>query len=155
MFNRLKLSLVPGLVAASMIAGPAFAQDGTVELSETSNGGETPAIDAAPAASGGRYPAKYAARPALPRLTALTLMGLAAGGAVAPYLGVTLKNVDPRLPFALASLTAEFNLPAHAPFALFAIARSVGWIAHALEQVETGTLIRPRAQYIGPEPGGD
>lgn len=71
MFNRLKLSLVPGLVAASMIAGPAFAQDGTVELSETSNGGETPAIDAAPAASGGRYPVKYAARPLT--LSAMTL----------------------------------------------------------------------------------
>lgn len=48
---------------------------------------------------------KYAARPALPWLNALTLLGLAAGGAIAPYLGVTLKNSDPRLPFALSSLT--------------------------------------------------
>ncbi|WP_428422272.1 MFS transporter [Methylibium sp.] len=47
---------------------------------------------------------KYAARPALPWLNSLTLMGLAAGGAVAPFLGVALKHIDPRLPFALSSL---------------------------------------------------
>ncbi len=50
------------LIGAALAAAPAFAQDGTVTLSETSNGGETPAIDAAPA-SGGRYAIKYAARP--------------------------------------------------------------------------------------------
>ena len=48
---------------------------------------------------------KHAWRPALPRLNALMLLGGAVGGAVAPYLGVTLKNLDPRLPFALSSLT--------------------------------------------------
>jgi MFS family permease len=48
---------------------------------------------------------KYAAEPSVPRLNTLLLCGLAAGGAIAPYLGVTLKNVDPRLPFALSSLT--------------------------------------------------
>jgi hypothetical protein len=48
---------------------------------------------------------KYAAAPSAPRLNALLLCGLAAGGAVAPYLGIALKNSDPRLPFALSSLT--------------------------------------------------
>ena len=48
---------------------------------------------------------KYAAAPSVPRLNTLLLCGLAAGGAVAPYLGVVLKNTDPRLPFALSSLT--------------------------------------------------
>jgi hypothetical protein len=47
---------------------------------------------------------RHAARPALPALNALTLVGLAAGGAVAPYLAVLLRGVDPRLPFALASV---------------------------------------------------
>jgi hypothetical protein len=47
---------------------------------------------------------KYAARPALPWLNSLTLAGLAAAGAAAPFLGVALRNVDPRLPFALSSL---------------------------------------------------
>lgn len=48
---------------------------------------------------------KYAAAPSLPWMNALMLSGLAIGGALAPYLGVALKNLDPRLPFALSSLT--------------------------------------------------
>ena len=48
---------------------------------------------------------KYAAAPTLPWMNALILTGLAVGGAVAPYLGVALKNVDPRLPFAVSSIT--------------------------------------------------
>jgi citrate synthase len=55
-------------------------------------------------------------------------------------------NVD----FALSALTVSLRLPADAPFVLFALARCSGWIAHALEQRETGTLIRPRARYAGP-----
>ena len=38
-------------------------------------------------------------------MNALMLSGLAIGGALAPYLGVALKNFDPRLPFALSSLS--------------------------------------------------
>ena len=37
--------------------------------------------------------------------------------------------------------------------ALFAMARSVGWIAHASEQLQFGKLISPRARYVGPAPG--
>lgn len=48
---------------------------------------------------------RHAARPALPSLHALTLLGLAAGGAAAPYLAVALRGMDARLPFALASLS--------------------------------------------------
>ena len=33
-----------------------------------------------------------------------------------------------------------------------ALARSIGWLAHALEQIETGALIRPRARYVGVPP---
>jgi citrate synthase len=42
------------------------------------------------------------------------------------------------------------KLPADAPLVLFALARSVGWTAHVLEQAATGHLIRPRARYTGP-----
>ncbi|WP_422575606.1 citrate/2-methylcitrate synthase [Phenylobacterium sp.] len=35
--------------------------------------------------------------------------------------------------------------------ALFATARCAGWIAHAIEQGQTGALIRPRARYVGVE----
>jgi len=47
---------------------------------------------------------RYAAKPALPRLVALQLFGLALASALAPYLGLTLKGIDPALPFAIASL---------------------------------------------------
>lgn len=56
-----------------------------------------------------------------------------------------LPNID----FVLAALTAAHDLPPDAPLILFALGRSVGWLAHALEQVQTGSLIRPRATYVG------
>ena len=57
-----------------------------------------------------------------------------------------LPNVD----FALLALTRAARLPADAPFRLFAVARSVGWAAHAMEQAAAGTIIRPRGRYVGP-----
>jgi citrate synthase len=67
-------------------------------------------------------------------------------------LGRDLTGEAPNIDFALAALAAAFTLPADAPLTLFALARSVGWLAHALEQIETGTLIRPRANYVGVAP---
>jgi citrate synthase len=37
-------------------------------------------------------------------------------------------------------------------FALFALGRTVGWIGHAIEQYRSGSLIRPRARYVGEQP---
>jgi citrate synthase len=59
-------------------------------------------------------------------------------------------NVD----FALVALRQSLGLPAEAPFALFAVSRTAGWLAHAIEQITTGALIRPRARYVGPPPAG-
>ena len=56
-------------------------------------------------------------------------------------------NID----FALVALARTLKLPDDAPFALFAVGRTAGWLAHALEQGKTGRLIRPRARYVGPE----
>lgn len=61
-----------------------------------------------------------------------------------------LVGERPNVDFALAAMTACFRLPADAPLVLFAIARSVGWLAHAMEQASAGRLIRPRARYVGP-----
>lgn len=51
---------------------------------------------------------------------------------------------------ALAAMTRDLGLPDEAPFCIFALARMTGWLAHAMEQRETGRLIRPRARYTGP-----
>lgn len=55
-------------------------------------------------------------------------------------------NVD----FALTAMTHAYHLPEDAPLIIFALARSVGWLAHAMEQATSGRLIRPRARYVGP-----
>lgn len=63
--------------------------------------------------------------------------------------GIALTGEQPNIDFALASICDSYKLPPEAPFVIFALARSVGWMAHAFEQIETGHLIRPRAQYTG------
>ncbi len=50
---------------------------------------------------------------------------------------------------ALAAMTRDLGLPDEATFSIFALARMTGWLAHAMEQRETGRLIRPRARYTG------
>lgn len=65
-------------------------------------------------------------------------------------VGERLIGEPPNVDFAFAALTASAGLPADAPVILFALARSVGWIAHVLEQRQSGSLIRPRARYSGP-----
>ncbi|MBM3093559.1 citrate synthase [Ensifer sp. T173] len=63
--------------------------------------------------------------------------------------GEDLLGEPVNLDFALASLAAAFDLPDEAPMVIFALSRTVGWLAHAMEQVESGHLIRPRARYSG------
>ena len=58
-------------------------------------------------------------------------------------------NID----YALAVLVHTLGLVPGNELVLFAMARTVGWIAHACEQLRHGGLIRPRARYIGPAPG--
>jgi citrate synthase len=61
-----------------------------------------------------------------------------------------LTGEPPNVDFALVALADAYGLPRQAPFVIFALSRSVGWIAHALEQIAAGQLIRPRARYVGP-----
>lgn len=63
-----------------------------------------------------------------------------------------LVNWRPNVDFALAAAAAALGLPQEAALGLFLIGRSVGWIAHAIEQYESCVLIRPRARYVGPRP---
>ena len=62
-----------------------------------------------------------------------------------------ITGLPPNIDFALVAMSESLNLPRDAPFALFAVARCAGWIAHAIEQGQTGALIRPRARYVGVE----
>ncbi|WP_326618054.1 citrate synthase [Streptomyces decoyicus] len=58
-------------------------------------------------------------------------------------------NVD----LALAVLTVSTGMPAEAGETIFAIARTAGWIAHALEEYAEHPLrMRPSGQYHGPRP---
>jgi citrate synthase len=63
-----------------------------------------------------------------------------------------LAGQRPNVDFALFAGCEALGLPPDAPFALFAVARCAGWIAHAIEQGRSDALIRPRARYVGPEP---
>ncbi|WP_257169277.1 MFS transporter [Bradyrhizobium sp. SRS-191] len=47
---------------------------------------------------------RHAARPAVPFLMALVMLGYGVAGAVSPYLGVILRDYDARLPFILSSV---------------------------------------------------
>lgn len=47
---------------------------------------------------------KYAARPAIPFLAALAMVGYGLAGAISPYLGVMLRHHDPRLPFVISGV---------------------------------------------------
>ena len=57
-------------------------------------------------------------------------------------------NVD----LGLVTLRRTLGLEKGAALLLFCLGRIIGWIAHAIEQYQTGRLIRPRAKYTGPDP---
>lgn len=58
----------------------------------------------------------------------------------------------PTLDVGLVALGRHLGLPIGAAGALFAIGRTAGWLAHALEQAAQNRLIQPRARYVGPMP---
>jgi citrate synthase len=62
--------------------------------------------------------------------------------------GRSMGGVEPNVDFALVALERSFELPPGAALALFAIGRSVGWLAHVFEQRASGRLIRPRAEFV-------
>ncbi|MET9732718.1 citrate synthase [Streptomyces sp. NPDC006458] len=58
-------------------------------------------------------------------------------------------NVD----LALAVLTASSGMPSTAGETIFAVARTAGWIAHAMEEYgESPLRMRPSGLYVGPKP---
>ncbi len=59
--------------------------------------------------------------------------------------GLPAPNID----FMLASLAHLAGMHRGASEAIFGVARTAGWLAHAVEEYERGTSIRPRAIYVG------
>ncbi|MFL6246709.1 MAG: citrate synthase [Thermoanaerobaculia bacterium] len=64
----------------------------------------------------------------------------------------TVLGEKPNLDFALVAVERALDLPRGSALALFAIGRTIGWIAHAIEQYAQDAMIRPRAKYVGPKP---
>jgi citrate synthase len=57
---------------------------------------------------------------------------------------------EPNIDFAVATLARVAGMVPGAGEAVFAVARTAGWIAHALEAYAGGGPLRPRAVYTGP-----
>lgn len=72
--------------------------------------------------------------------------------AAAADAATRLTGERPNVDFALGAAVAALGLPEGSALALFLVGRTVGWIAHAIEQYENGLLIRPRARYTGSRP---
>ena len=63
-----------------------------------------------------------------------------------------LIGEEPNSDFALAVLARLLNLPEGYGLGIFALGRTMGWLAHAIEQYHSNQLIRPRARYVGVMP---
>jgi citrate synthase len=91
---------------------------------------------------------------------ARTLLALLPPDPVREALLAAMESIGgkaPNVDFALAAVRRALGLPRGGALALFAVGRTAGWIAHALEQQADGRLIRPRARYAGvppPQPAG-
>ena len=58
-------------------------------------------------------------------------------------------DLNTNVEFYTAVLLHGIGIPRELFSAIFAISRSGGWTAHALEQLEDNRLIRPRSKYVG------
>ena len=69
------------------------------------------------------------------------------------YLGERLagRPLYPNVDFFSASVYNMLGIPSDLYTAIFAMARSVGWTAHLIEQYANNRLVRPNAVYVGEE----
>jgi len=63
----------------------------------------------------------------------------------------TEKKLNPNVDFYSASTYHALGIPIDLFTPIFAVSRMSGWTAHVLEQYANNRLIRPRAEYVGPE----
>ena len=63
------------------------------------------------------------------------------------------SGLHPHIDFALAAFTLQNIMPPDAGEAIFAVARTAGWLAHALEEyADRPNRFRPSGQYAGVTP---
>lgn len=67
-------------------------------------------------------------------------------------VGEGMTGLAPNFDLALALVARQLDLPRDAVFALNAVGRTAGWMAHAMEQAASGSPIRARLRYVGDEP---
>ncbi len=80
----------------------------------------------------------------------------------APHMGEDLKLIlrvgedltgqSAGMSLALALIGRHLDLPREAPLTLYGLGRSAGWLAHAIEQMQTGASPKARLRYIGIHP---
>ena len=75
-----------------------------------------------------------------------------AGGKALAEVAGRLIGRKPNVDFGLVVACRAAGLPDETPLGLFALARSVGWVGHIIEQSRLDGLIRPRARYVGRVP---
>ena len=76
---------------------------------------------------------KFAAKPSIPMLSCLTMLGYGIAGAISPYLGVVLRNHDPRIPFVISTIV------------LLVTALTMSWIERQLRE---GKLAAPESKPL-------
>ena len=80
---------------------------------------------------------RYAAQPSVPWLATLVLTGSALAAAMAPYLGIALRGVDPKVPFVLSTIT---------------LLASVAGLVYAERRISTGTAMAEEEKPAGRKP---
>ncbi len=63
----------------------------------------------------------------------------------------TWKNLYPNVDLYSGLALNHVGIPSYLFTPVFAVGRAPGWLAHILEQYADNRLIRPRAEYIGPQ----
>jgi citrate synthase len=61
------------------------------------------------------------------------------------------KKLNANVDFYSASTYRTLGIDVDLFTPIFAISRKSGWAAHVIEQLDDNRLIRPRAEYMGPE----
>src|SRR5690606_18972924 len=65
------------------------------------------------------------------------------------------RSLRPNVDFALAALAFLAEMPVGMPETVFAVARIVGWLGHAIEEYAVDrSRFRPRGRYVGEPPTG-